>query len=412
MPRNSVPRRYTGRKNTRPLWIFCLLLLLAALLLLYCWQTNAQFRSAVARFTGSLQGQDEPTPAGADEPAPLPPEQSSPLQEPDPQTPPSQQPDPVQPQSPFPKGLLLTLSAAQLEQDMEQAVREAAQSGAAGVVVELKLSGGQLAYQSSLQNDAVAKASSEDSFDLEALHTLCRENGLFLVGRFSAFLDHLAAGALPDACTCVEGGVPFLDANYQRSLDPYRPQALSYLTLLLEEICPSVDCVLLSDLLSVLMTVGLLMAILIALIFLVAGDWLTALLSSVFPHATALLRTWNLLKALIPPAFFFILLLCLYTVAPNRHVSPWSALPGTLFSMCFWLLFSYAFSWYVGSADRYSFLYGSLGGIVVLLLWLYFSGIVLVMGAHLNYIVMTGAAWRSRQSFIMSGNAPYYVFKD
>lgn len=165
-------------------------------------------------------------------------------------------------------------------------------------------------------------------------------------------------------------------------------------------------------LLSVLMTVGLLMAILIALIFLVAGDWLTALLSSVFPHATALLRTWNLLKALIPPAFFFILLLCLYTVAPNRHVSPWSALPGTLFSMCFWLLFSYAFSWYVGSADRYSFLYGSLGGIVVLLLWLYFSGIVLVMGAHLNYIVMTGAAWRSRQSFIMSGNAPYYVFKD
>ena len=154
------------------------------------------------------------------------------------------------------------------------------------------------------------------------------------------------------------------------------------------------------------------MAILIALIFLVAGDWLTALLSSVFPHATALLRTWNLLKALIPPAFFFILLLCLYTVAPNRHVSPWSALPGTLFSMCFGLLFSYAFSWYVGSADRYSFLYGSLGGIVVLLLWLYFSGIVLVMGAHLNYIVMTGAAWRSRQSFIMSGNAPYYVFKD
>ena len=131
---------------------------------------------------------------------------------------------------------------------MAQAVREAAQSGAAGVVVELKLSGGQLAYQSSLQNDAVAKASSEDSFDLEALHTLCRENGLFLVGRFSAFLDHLAAGALPDACTCVEGGVPFLDANYQRSLDPYRPQALSYLTLLLEEICPSVDCVLLSDL--------------------------------------------------------------------------------------------------------------------------------------------------------------------
>ena len=54
----------------------------------------------------------------------------------------------------------------------------------------------------------------------------------------------------------------------------------------------------------------------------------------------------------------------------------------------------------------------ALGGIVVLLLWLYFSGIVLVMGAHLNYIVMTGAAWRSRQSFIMSGNAPYYVFKD
>ena len=164
--------------------------------------------------------------------------------------------------------------------------------------------------------------------------------------------------------------------------------------------------------LSLLMTVGLLMAILIALIFLVAGDWLTTLLTSAFPHATALLRTWQLLKNLIPPAFFFVLLLCLYTVAPHRHISAWHALPGTLFSMGFWLLFSYAFSWYVGSADRYSFLYGSLGGIIVMLLWLYFTGIVLIMGAQLNYIVMTGEAWRSRQSFIMNGNPPYYIFKD
>ena len=251
MPKNSIPRRYTGRKRVRPIWILCAILLLAALFLLYSWRTDPNFREAVSHLTAT-HGQEEPAADEANTDTPSPPDApSSDAPSSDGETSsdgPSDSPLPENSAGLLPEGLLLTLSPERVRQDMASAVREAAELGAAGVVVDLKQQGGEILYRSSPQNAAVARAMSEDAFDLEALRILCRENGLLLVGRFSAFLDHLAAGALPDACTCVEGGVPFLDGNYRRSLDPYRTQALSYLTLLLEEICPMVDCILLSDL--------------------------------------------------------------------------------------------------------------------------------------------------------------------
>jgi uncharacterized BrkB/YihY/UPF0761 family membrane protein len=48
-------------------------------------------------------------------------------------------------------------------------------------------------------------------------------------------------------------------------------------------------------------------------------------------------------------------------------------------------------------AARYSLLYGSLCGVIVLLLWLYFFGVLLMVGAELNGILMTNGSWRERQ---------------
>ena len=85
---------------------------------------------------------------------------------------------------------------------------------------------------------------------------------------------------------------------------------------------------------------------------------------------------------------FLFLLVILYSVVPNRRVKFRQAFPGALAASVGWVVVSMAFSLYVSNIGRYSLLYGTIGAIVVLLLWLYFTGMVLVAGSEFNYLVM------------------------
>ena len=98
---------------------------------------------------------------------------------------------------------------------------------------------------------------------------------------------------------------------------------------------------------------------------------------------------WDALRFLIAAVYSFFFLVCIYYVVPNKRVTFHSAIPGALFAMLSWLLFSSGFSFYVQNMGRYSALYGSIGAVMVLMLWLYLTGIVLVMGAELNDIILS-----------------------
>lgn len=75
----------------------------------------------------------------------------------------------------------------------------------------------------------------------------------------------------------------------------------------------------------------------------------------------------------------------LYRVAPCRSSPRWRWVSvGSLVSTALWLAASAAFSWYVSSFGNYNETYGSLGGVVVLLLWLYISAFIILLGAELN----------------------------
>ena len=63
--------------------------------------------------------------------------------------------------------------------------------------------------------------------------------------------------------------------------------------------------------------------------------------------------------------------------------------PGVVFSMAMWLTLSYLFSYYVENIARYSVIYGTLGAVIVLLLWLYLASMMLIMGAEFNSVLMT-----------------------
>lgn len=61
-----------------------------------------------------------------------------------------------------------------------------------------------------------------------------------------------------------------------------------------------------------------------------------------------------------------------------------SALPGTLFFCLFWLIGSWGFSIYVNNFHTYNKVYGTIGAFAVLMVWLYYSSILLLIGGEIN----------------------------
>jgi membrane protein len=90
--------------------------------------------------------------------------------------------------------------------------------------------------------------------------------------------------------------------------------------------------------------------------------------------------SWVLLFALV-----LLGLAVLYRFGPSRAPASWRWLtPGSLLATTLWLVASVAFSLYVGKFAAYNQTYGTLGGVVVLLMWLYISAFVILLGAELN----------------------------
>jgi membrane protein len=61
--------------------------------------------------------------------------------------------------------------------------------------------------------------------------------------------------------------------------------------------------------------------------------------------------------------------------------------PGSVVGVLVWLLASWAFSWYVRSFGNYEATYGALGGVIVLLLWMWISSQVVLLGAEINVLL-------------------------
>lgn len=98
-------------------------------------------------------------------------------------------------------------------------------------------------------------------------------------------------------------------------------------------------------------------------------------------------RVWNLLRLGTILTCLTGVLALMYYVIPNKKLRFVSILPGTAFSVICWFFLTYFFSVYVQHSTRISIVYGSIGAIIILMMWLYFIGIILVLGAELNAMI-------------------------
>ncbi|MYL35185.1 YihY family inner membrane protein [Pontibacillus yanchengensis] len=139
--------------------------------------------------------------------------------------------------------------------------------------------------------------------------------------------------------------------------------------------------------LSVWLMFAMIFIILLSLLLPVFGTLIGDFLFSTFGFSETFLSLWHLLRWAISSILFFVTLLFLYTLVPNRPIRFKEAWIGACFATVGWQIVSLLFSMYVNRWGGFSATYGSLGGVIVIMIWFYITGIILITGGEINALL-------------------------
>jgi membrane protein len=113
---------------------------------------------------------------------------------------------------------------------------------------------------------------------------------------------------------------------------------------------------------------------------------------------------WPLLQWPVVVAFVVLALTLTYHFAPNLRVQSWRRmLPGAAVAFLLWLAASLMLRLYLRFFDTYSTVYGSLGGLIVLMIWFYLFGVAILVGGEVNSVLENAAAQQGEPDAKRSG---------
>lgn len=114
-------------------------------------------------------------------------------------------------------------------------------------------------------------------------------------------------------------------------------------------------------------------------------------------------KLWSIAKNGIPLAYMLITFILLYKFSPSRSrenmVTIKNVLPGSIFATLGLIIASLGFNFYVSNFGKYSITYGSLGGIIVFLIWLYLLSTITLIGAEVNSTLYSMKNFKSLNSW-------------
>ena len=141
------------------------------------------------------------------------------------------------------------------------------------------------------------------------------------------------------------------------------------------------------------LTAALVVLILAALLLIVYGGEIGTGIAGYFDQGTLFVMVWAILQ--VPLAVIFVLLAfaLIYYFAPDLYDQKWYWItPGSLIGVALWLIVSAVLRIYLRYADSYSVTYGSLGGVIILMLWFYVTGAAILLGGKMNAEIESAAA--------------------
>ncbi|HEY0426530.1 MAG TPA: YihY/virulence factor BrkB family protein [Pyrinomonadaceae bacterium] len=143
-----------------------------------------------------------------------------------------------------------------------------------------------------------------------------------------------------------------------------------------------------TKLLALILTFGLAALVMIALgVVFYGGKFISLILGTInftisSPFFLGILQGITVLAVLV--TIFAII----YNVLPDHTKSKWVWItPGAIVGIILWLLLSYGFRLYLGYFNSYDKTYGSLGAVIILMLWLYLTAFVILTGGTINAVL-------------------------
>ncbi|NLU23196.1 MAG: YihY/virulence factor BrkB family protein [Clostridiales bacterium] len=143
-----------------------------------------------------------------------------------------------------------------------------------------------------------------------------------------------------------------------------------------------------SQLRILLFTVWMIVTIALVLVLVTVGRRVLSFVAGLIYVSAEFINVWSYIRFVILGVYMFISLALLYLLSQGRKRPLREAMPGAGLSLCVWMALSLGFSFYVERMAHYAELYGSIATIIVVLLWLYMSGMVMIMGAEFNGVVL------------------------
>ena len=136
---------------------------------------------------------------------------------------------------------------------------------------------------------------------------------------------------------------------------------------------------------AIVLTVALSILIITALVIVLYGGSIGERLAAYLGLGSAFTMVWKILQWPIALFFLLVTFTMMYHYGPNvrpKRCRWWSW--GTLVAIVLWLLFSFAFRLYLHYFNSYGVTYGSLGALIILMLWFYVTGVSILIGGEIN----------------------------
>jgi len=132
------------------------------------------------------------------------------------------------------------------------------------------------------------------------------------------------------------------------------------------------------------LTIGLTLFILVSFALVIVGPAFAGRVANWFHLGTAFVWAWSILQW---PVVFVLVATgigLVYYFAPDAEQEWVWLTPGSVLATILWMAFSLGFKFYVARFSNYNETYGAIGGVIVLLLWFYASGLAILIGAEMN----------------------------
>jgi membrane protein len=135
---------------------------------------------------------------------------------------------------------------------------------------------------------------------------------------------------------------------------------------------------------AILLTIGLSVFLIASIVLLMFGPQLGGWLADFVGLGRAFEIAWNILRWPVILFLVIVAVAAIYYFAPDVDQRWKWITPGSVFAVILWMLVSLGFSYYVNNFGSYDKTYGSIGAIIVLLTWMYVSGLVILVGGEIN----------------------------